>query len=100
MAEKNVSTAEVQKIAHLSKLHFEEKELENLTHDFNQILHFVDQINEVNTDNVKPLYHVLELTNVRREDTIDNTRNMQMNEIKKIAPKFEAGFIVVPRVLD
>lgn len=94
----SVSEKEVQKIAHLSKLNLEGDELQKLTGDFNQILEFVAQVDEVDTSGVKPMAHVLDHANVRREDIA--AESLAIDDIRKMAPKFEAGYFVVPKVID
>lgn len=94
----SVSEAEVQKIASLSRLLVEGDELKSLTKDFNGILNFVEQIKEVNTENVKPFDHVLGLENVQRDDTPQTS--LTHDDIRAMAPRFEAGYFVVPRVIE
>ncbi len=94
----SVSAAEVQRIAHLSKLNLDGSELEKLTEDFNQILGFVAQIREVNVEGVPAFEHALGLENVRRED--DTAAELTHEDIRSIAPRFEAGYIVVPQVIE
>ena len=96
--EERVSAAEVQKIAHLSRLSLEGKELEGLTKDFNQILDFVDKITEADTSGVEPLHHVLDLADVTRPD--EPRQSLKPDEVKAIAPEFSAGYFVVPKVVD
>jgi len=93
-----VNEKEVQKIAHLSKIKLEGEELHTLTEDFNQILQFVNQIEKVNTEGIKPLLHVLNLENRVRAD--EPGQSLSNNEVKTIAPEFNAGFIVVPKVIE
>jgi len=98
MALNNVTPDEVARIAHLSKLNLEGGELEKLTEDFNQILGYVQQISEVNTENIQPMSHVLELKNVTRKDIPGNSLGIE--DVKNLAPEFNAGYFVVPRVID
>ncbi|MDH4200071.1 MAG: Asp-tRNA(Asn)/Glu-tRNA(Gln) amidotransferase subunit GatC [Spirochaetia bacterium] len=98
MSQKTVTRDEVAHIAHLAKLNIEGGELEKLTEDFNQILGYVAQIASVNTDNVQSLTHVLDLKNVMREDVPEQSLNIE--DIKKMAPEFNAGYFVVPRIID
>ncbi len=93
-----VTADEVRKIAHLSRLSLEGPELQKLTQDFNGILDFVDQIKEVNTDHVEPFDHVLGLEDIRRDDTPQPS--LTHEDIRAMAPKFEAGYFVVPRVIE
>lgn len=93
-----ISTAEVQKIAHLSKLNLEGSELEKLAHDFNGILDFVAQIKAADTNNAPAIDHPLGHTNAQREDIPQPS--IAQDDIRAFAPKFEAGFFVVPRVIE
>ena len=98
MGNESVNKEEVAKIASLSKLHLEGPELEALTHDFNEILAFVGQISEVDTANVEPISHVLDLQDVTRPDEPHDS--FSIDEIKSIAPNFSAGYFVVPQVIE
>lgn len=93
-----ISTAEVSKIAHLSKLSLEGGELEKLAHDFNGILNFVAQIKEADTTNAPAIDHPLGHTNAHRDDKPQ--ASISQDDIRAFAPKFEAGFFVVPRVIE
>lgn len=93
-----LSVAEVQKIASLSKLRLEGSELEKMAHDFNGILDFVAQIKEADTSGAHVLDHPLGHTNAWREDKSETS--IDQDAIRAFAPKFEAGFFVVPRVIE
>jgi len=93
-----ISVNEVQKIASLSKLRLEGPELEKMAHDFNGILDFVAQIKEAKTDGAPALDHPLGHTNAQRND--EPNQSVDQDAIRKFAPKFEAGFFVVPRVIE
>lgn len=94
----SISTDEVKKIASLSKLRLEGGELEKLANDFNGILNFVAQIKEADTSGAHILDHPLGHTNAWREDKSEPS--IDQNAIRAFAPKFEAGFFVVPRVIE
>jgi len=93
-----ISVAEVQKIASLSKLRLEGEELAKMAHDFNGILNFVAQINEAQIDGAPKTDHPLGLTNSARSDLPEAA--IDQDAIRAFAPKFEAGFFVVPRVIE
>ena len=100
-----VTAAEVQKIAGLSKLRLEGEELTKLAQDFNGILKFVAQIDEAKIDGAAAVHgvnktfdHPLGLTNSSREDK--PAESISQDAIRQFAPKFEAGFFVVPRVIE
>jgi len=93
-----VSVAEVKKIAGLARLNPEGAELEKLAHDFNGILDFVAQINEVDAGSAQKMDHPLGVINADRKDIPE--ASIDLAAIKKFAPKFESGFFVVPRVIE
>lgn len=66
----NITTEQVQHLAQLSSLRLEAQELEDLTNDIDNILGYVEQLSELDTDNVQPTYQVNSLQNVSRSDDI------------------------------
>jgi aspartyl-tRNA(Asn)/glutamyl-tRNA(Gln) amidotransferase subunit C len=65
-----ITTDEVRHLGRLSSLRLEEEELVSLTDDIEQILQYIDQLADLDTDNVEPTYQVNGLTNVFRADEI------------------------------
>lgn len=66
----SVTIQDVDHIAKLAKLEFSDAEKEKLTHQFNKILKYMEQLNSLDTNNVEPLSHVIELQNVFRADEV------------------------------
>lgn len=93
-----ISSDEVRKIASLSKLRLEGSELEKMAQDFNGILDFVAQITQADTSGAHVLDHPLGHTNAWRAD--QSEVSIGQDAIRAFAPKFEAGFFVVPRVIE
>ncbi|RME89954.1 MAG: Asp-tRNA(Asn)/Glu-tRNA(Gln) amidotransferase subunit GatC [Candidatus Hydrogenedentota bacterium] len=93
-----VSSEEVLKIAKLARLKPEGDELESLTKDFNDILEFVSQIQEVDTSSVDEGTFHKEVFNISRPDVPQDS--LPLEAIRQSAPHFEAGFFVVPRVIE
>lgn len=62
----------------------------------NKDLNFVEKLFDVDTTNVKPLYHVVDLDSRTREDEVGPT--LENNTIMKLARQGEYGYIVVPAV--
>ena len=54
----------------LHNLKFSEEELESFTPQMNEILNYMEKLNELDTENVEPLSHPVEQTNVFREDEL------------------------------
>lgn len=88
----------VEKIAGLAKLSLSGDELEQLTHDFNRILEFVDDVKQAETSDSDQLDHVIGLDNAMRSD--EPKDELPVEAVKKMAPESEAGYIVVPKVID
>ena len=64
MSKKNkISKQEVKKIAELSRLSLSSEELKKRTEDMNNILNYMDTLNEIDTDDVKELYNVNDMNN-------------------------------------
>ncbi len=97
----DISGKQIKKIATLSKLRLEGSELEELTSDFNQIIDFVNKISEIDTDNAGSTNSKEEQTTLREKcSKIPNESHLPIEKIKEIAPQFEAGYFVVPRVIE
>lgn len=93
-----ISIADVQKLAVLSALNLNDKEAKNLQKDLQNILGFVEQLNEVDTTGVEPTYQVTGLENVTREDEVIDY-GLNREHLLKNAPETKDGQIKVKRVL-
>jgi aspartyl-tRNA(Asn)/glutamyl-tRNA(Gln) amidotransferase subunit C len=65
-----LSLGQVKKVATLSNLNLDDSQLEKYSEQLSQILDYIDQLNSVDTDNVKPTFNLTGLLNVMREDTV------------------------------
>jgi aspartyl-tRNA(Asn)/glutamyl-tRNA(Gln) amidotransferase subunit C len=92
----DVTKETVDQLAKLSRLNLEESEKESLTDDLNRILHFVDQLKEVETDGVEPLIFLNE-NDVVRDDKAEAT--MSRDEALKNALSKDEQFFLVPKVI-
>ena len=93
-----VTKKDVEYIAALARLKFNDAELENYTHQLNDILKYVEKLNELNTDNVEPLSHPVENTNVFREDKLKPS--ISTEDALKNAPNRTDEFFKVPKVIN
>ncbi|MCL6099056.1 MAG: Asp-tRNA(Asn)/Glu-tRNA(Gln) amidotransferase subunit GatC [Bacteroidetes bacterium] len=91
-----VTKENVEYIAALARLKFNDVELENYTHQLNDILKYVEKLNELNTDDVEPLSHPVENINVFREDKLKPS--ISTEEALKNAPNRTDEFFKVPKV--
>ncbi len=92
-----VTKKDVEKIAELARLKFNDIELENFTPQMNEILSYMDKLNELDTENVNPLSHPVEQTNVFREDELKPSISTE-NALKNAPSKDEHHF-KVPKVI-
>ena len=93
----SVTMKDVEHIAKLAKLEFTEEEKEKFTHQLNQILEYVEQMNKLDTSQVEPLSHVIELSNVFRTDEVK--QSIPTEEALKNAPSKTDQFFKVPKVI-
>ncbi len=85
-------------LSELSRIHLSEGDQQSLFQDLSKILDYVEELQEINTENVRPCNHVLEdMKNVMREDKTGDTipREVFLNN----APSTVGGLIRVPPVL-
>jgi aspartyl-tRNA(Asn)/glutamyl-tRNA(Gln) amidotransferase subunit C len=92
-----VNRQDVEHIAELARLKFSEAELESFTHDMNEILTYVEKLNELDTENIEPLSHPVEGYNAFREDVVK--KSIPHEEALKNAPSKDEDFFKVPKVL-
>lgn len=93
----SVTLKDVEHIARLAKLEFNEEEKEKFTHQLNSILAYVGQLNKLDTSNVEPLSHVIEHGNVFREDVVKP--GLGQEGALKNAPAKTKKFFKVPKVI-
>ncbi len=92
-----VTIQDVERIAKLAKLEFTDAEKEKFTHQMNKILEYMEQLNSLDTSNVEPLSHVIELRNVFRADEVKP--GVSAEEALKNAPAKNDQFFKVPKVI-
>ena len=95
MSKKNkISEQEVKKIAELSRLSLSSDELKKRTVDMNNILNYMDTLNEIDTDNVEELYNVNDMGNALRDDTFE--QSLEKKDVLKNSPSSNDDYIEVP----
>ncbi|HEU5482943.1 MAG TPA: Asp-tRNA(Asn)/Glu-tRNA(Gln) amidotransferase subunit GatC [Sphingomicrobium sp.] len=94
----SVTPEQVRHIANLARIAMSEAELERLVPELNNILGWVEQLGEVDTEGVEPLATVIEQKLRLREDAV--TQGDCRDEILANAPDAEHGFFAVPKVIE
>jgi len=88
----------VKHVEELAEVSLTDEERKELAGDLDRILDYVNKLQELDTEDVEPLRHILEVENVVREDDPGNT--LPHEEVFKNAPDRDGNFFKVPRVID
>jgi len=88
----------VKHISKLSRISLDEEKAKKLETDLNSIFKWIEQLNELNTENVEPLSSIAE-TRLRLRKDIIQTKNIR-DEILKNSPDENKDFFVVPKVVE
>ncbi len=94
----SVDNRTVAKIANLARIAVKENEIEPLVGELNNILNWIEQLSEVNTDGVAPMTSVVEVDLPWRADKV--TDGGYRDDILANAPHAEHGFFTVPKVIE
>lgn len=86
------------KLAHLARLELKEEDESSYMEDLNEILTWVEQLNEIDTEGIEPITNMSFEVNVFREDKIAN--QLPHDEALKNAPKKDEDFFRVPKFLE
>lgn len=92
-----VNDALVEKLANLARLQFNVTEKEAIKKDLQQMIQFVEKLNEVNTTGVEPLLHMSDQVNILRED--ETKGSISRTEGLSNAPLHDEQFFKVPKVI-
>lgn len=92
------NTLDVAYIAKLAKLELSEDETLRFSKDLNQILSYVEQLNQWDVEGVEPMYHPLPLIDVMRAD--EPSPCLSNDAAMSNAPDSKDGQILVPKVVE
>ena len=94
----NIDNETIAKMAHLARLDVNPNEQASLLRDMNNILHFMEKLNELDTSEVEPLIYLTDEVNIFREDEVDY--EVTHAEALKNAPKQDGTYFQVAKVID
>lgn len=94
----DVNDEMVEKLAHLSRLQFNDAEKTEIKNDLQRMIGFVEKLNELNLDTVEPMLFMSDEVNVLRDDQIKGS--ITREEALKNAPFHDGQFFKVPKVLN
>ena len=88
----------VSKIADLAKIQIDDNQIDNIVHNLEKILDLVDEMNSVDTDNVEPMSHPLNLKQELRVDEV--TEKNLRDTFQENSTTSEDGYYKVPKIID
>ena len=94
----SVDEKTVARIAHLSRIKMEDDKLGPLTEELNSILKWVEQLDEVDTENVAPMTSAVDTKLHWRQDKVNDGE--KADDVTANAPQSEYGFFAVPKVIE
>ena len=92
-----VTRAELEKVSLLARLRLSGDELDRMTSQIGQILGYVDLLSELDTEQVEPMAHALDVANVLRDDIV--RPSMERELALANAPSRDEECYLVPAVL-
>ena len=94
----SISREDVQKVALLARLELSEAEIDLMTTQMGDVLDYMDLLGEVDTENVEPMAHALDVSDVFRDDT--PRPSIDRASALKNAPRADGECYLVPAVLS
>jgi aspartyl-tRNA(Asn)/glutamyl-tRNA(Gln) amidotransferase subunit C len=89
---------EVKKIAHLARLEVSQDDIPEYARNLSDILSFVEQLGQADTDAVEPMAHPVHAVQRLRPDEVTETN--QRDKFQALAPQAENGLFLVPKVIE
>jgi len=93
-----LTAQEVEYVAHLARLEITPQEKEKFTAQLNDILLYIDKLNQLDTKGVEPLSHAIGVTNAFREDKV--VESIGTEKTLANAPDGRGEFFRVPKVIE
>jgi aspartyl-tRNA(Asn)/glutamyl-tRNA(Gln) amidotransferase subunit C len=93
-----ISKEEVEHVAKLARLAVSEEEKENFSRQLSEILTYVGKLNELDTSKIEPTSHVLDLSNVFRDDVV--RESLPAEDVLANAPDRENDHFRVPKIIE
>jgi len=94
----SLTADDVNKIAHLARLGIDKQDVESYAKDLSGMLDLMTRMSELNTDNIEAMAHPMDQAQRLRADVTTEQNNR--DKFQAIAPQVEAGFYLVPKVIE
>ena len=86
----------IEKLENLSMVEVEDKE--KMAKELEEIVNFVEMLNELDTEDIEPSFRVLDVTTPLRDD--EPKRSDIIKEVLAQAPKAKDGYFIVPKIIE
>lgn len=96
--QKKITISDIEKVAGLARLGLSSHEKEKIGGQLNDILVYMEKLDELDTSNIEALAHILPLQNVLRDDKI--WEGLAQSEALKNVPEKKGGYFKVPPVIE
>ena len=93
-----ISDETMEYVGILAKLELSDAEKEAAKRDMGRMLDYIDKLNELDTSGVEPMSHVFQVSNVFREDAVEN--GDEHEKMLANAPKVKDGMYQVPKTVE
>ncbi|MEM1171544.1 MAG: Asp-tRNA(Asn)/Glu-tRNA(Gln) amidotransferase subunit GatC [Cyanobacteria bacterium P01_H01_bin.35] len=93
-----IDNEQVRKVAHLARLELKPEEEEKFTTQLSNILEYVEQLSELDTETVPPTTRAIDVSNITRDDRLEPFPNRE--EILSCAPEQDGDFFRVPKIMS
>jgi aspartyl-tRNA(Asn)/glutamyl-tRNA(Gln) amidotransferase subunit C len=93
-----ITREEVKRVALLARLQLSDEEESRLTEQLDNILQYMEKLGRLDTTNVEPLAHAVDIVNAFREDRVTN--EPQPESLLANAPDRENTFFKVPKIIE
>lgn len=94
----DIDAATIHKIAHLARLPVDDHEIQQTCQKLTNIMHMIDELDQVNTQDITPMFNAHAASTARRDDVV--TESNERDCLQAIAPQVEAGLYLVPKVIE
>jgi len=88
----------IKKLSHLAKINIDSKDEKIVLSKLEGIIKLIDTMQQVDTNNIEPMSHALDITQPLREDVV--TEESQKNDFLKLGPESNEDYFIVPRVVE
>ena len=94
----SVDQATVRRVAKLARIKVKEENVERLAGELNSILHWIEQLNEVDVEGIEPMTSVVTVKMKKRADVVTDGKNP--HDVVENAPAAEDDYFLVPKVIE